>query len=114
MEQMGETSEQVYMPAQANDDRCTYITPDTEVHFEVFVDEGLDEKIEEVTSPKFGEKKRVRKRAPALCTPYTVGEKPKHRKQKIDYDLSQPLDEARVRSLWSCINSIENPKKTRQ
>ena len=33
LEQVGEMSAQFYVPAQADDDRLTYITPDTEVHF---------------------------------------------------------------------------------
>ena len=39
LEQVGETSAQVYVPAHADEDRLTYVTPDTEVHYGVFVDE---------------------------------------------------------------------------
>ena len=49
-----------------------------------------------------------------MCTPYTADEKPKRCKQEIEYDPIRPLDEARFRSLWSWINSTENPKETRQ
>ena len=56
------------MSAQTDDDRLTCIISDIEVHFEVFFDEGLEEKIEEVTSPKSGENKLVPKRAPVPLT----------------------------------------------
>ena len=56
----------------------TYITPDIEVHFRVLVDEKLGDTVLEVTSPKYGEKKRVSKRVVALRTSYIVGDKPKH------------------------------------
>ena len=86
LEQVGETVAQVYVPAQANDDRLTYVTLDMEVHFGVFVDEQLGDTIQEVTSPISGEKKMVRKRAAALRTPFTVGDKPKRWKQEVIYD----------------------------
>ena len=63
----------------------TYVTPNTKVHSGVYVDKKLGDTIQEVTSPKFGDKKRVWKRAVVLQTPYTVGEKPKYRKQEVVY-----------------------------
>ena len=91
-EQVGETSAQVYVPTRADDDWLTYITLDMEVYSQ--------------------EKIQVQKRVPTLCTPYIANNKPKRRKQVIEYDPSRPLDGARVQGLWSWINSIENPKKT--
>ena len=81
-EQVGEMAAQVYVPAQADEDRLTYITLDTEVHSGVFVDEQLGDTVQEVTSPIFGEKQRVRKRAATLQMLYTVEEKLKCRKQE--------------------------------
>ena len=86
---------------QTNDDHLIYIMPDIEVYFGVFVDENLRDKIEEVISPKYGEKKRVWKRALALCTPYTAGDKPKHCKPEVKYKLNRALDEERVQGLWN-------------
>ena len=100
---MGETAAQVYLLAQADDDRLTYVTPDTEVHSRVLIDEKLGDTVLEVTSPKSREKKRVWKRAVALQMPYTVKDKPKHRKKEVIYDPMQALDEARVQGLWTWI-----------
>ena len=54
-----ETVAQVYVPAQAHDERLTYVTLDMEVHSSVYVVEKLGDTIQEVTSPKFGEKRRM-------------------------------------------------------
>ncbi len=54
------------------------------------------------------------KKAVALWTPYTVGDKPKRQKLEVVYDPMRALDEARVQGLWSWINSTENPKETCQ
>ena len=114
LEQVGEMAAQVYVPAQADDDRLTYVTPDTEVHSGVFVDEQLGDTIQEVTSPISREKRRVQKREVALQMPYTVGEKPKHRKQEVVYDPTRALDEVRVQGLRSWMDSTKNPNETRQ
>jgi len=45
----------------------TYVTPNTEVHFGVFVDELLGDTIVEVTSPISGKKMKTQKRAAPLC-----------------------------------------------
>ena len=52
-----------------DDDRLTYVTPETEVHSGVFIDEKVGDTVKEVTSPISGEKKWVRKRGKVLCTP---------------------------------------------
>ena len=49
----------VYVLAQTNDDQLTYVTLDAEVHSSIFMDEKLGDTIQEVTSPKSREKKRV-------------------------------------------------------
>ena len=53
----------------AGDDRMTYVTPTTEVHSGVFVDEDRGDTIHVVTSLLSRVKTRVRKRGKAFCTP---------------------------------------------
>ena len=112
LEQVGKMVAQVYVPAQVDDDRVTYVTPDMEVHSGVFVDEQLKDTIQEVTSPICREKKRVPKRAAALRTSYIVRDKLKRQKQEVVYDPTRALDEARVQGLRSWIDSTENPNET--
>ena len=76
LEQMGEMSNKVYILAQADDDRLTYVMPDIEVHFGVLVNETQGDTVQEVTSPISGEKKRT----VALQTPYIVDDKSKCQK----------------------------------
>ena len=56
----------------------------------------------------------MRKRAVALWTPFTVGDKPKRLKQEVVYDPMWALDKARVQGLRSWIDSTENPNETRR
>ena len=55
----------------------TYKTPNIEVHSEVFVDEALGDTILEVISPIYRKKTWTRKRAPALLSLFTTGQRPK-------------------------------------
>ena len=71
MEHEGETSDNVYVSPQVDNDKLTYETPNTKVHPSVFVTERLGDTIPKVTSPKSREKKRVWKRALTLCISYT-------------------------------------------
>ena len=77
---------------QATNDMMTYETPNTEVHSEVFVDEALGDTIVEVISPIFGKKTQTRKRAPALLSPFTAGQRPKKRKTEVRFDPLRPVD----------------------
>ena len=83
----------------AGDDQMTYVTPVTEVHSGVFVDEDRGDTIHVVTSPLSGVKTRVRKRGKALCTPYTARERPKRRKKETAYDPLRVVEEARMNAL---------------
>ena len=71
----------------AGDDRLTYVKLATEVHSGIFVEEDRGDTVHVVTSPLSRVNTRVRKRGKALCTPYTVGERPKRRKKETTYDL---------------------------
>ena len=94
-EHLGEEEERetsVVGDVQAVDDRLTYETPNTEVHSEVFVDEALGDTIIKVISPIYGKKTRTRKHAPALLSPFTTGQRPKKRKNKVRFDPLRPMD----------------------
>ena len=67
-EEQGETSNVGVGAIHAEQDRDTYVTPNTEVHSGVFVDELMGDTIVEVTSPISGKKIRTRKRAAPVCT----------------------------------------------
>ena len=70
----------------------TYETPNTKVHSEVFVDEALGDTIVEVISLISGKKTRIRKRAPALLSPFTARQKPKKRKNEVRFDPLRSVD----------------------
>ena len=69
-EKEGETSNVDAGPEEAEEDRITYVTPNTEVHSGVFVDEVFGDTIVEVTSPILGKKKRTRN-GPLPCAPHS-------------------------------------------
>ena len=79
-----------------DDDRLNYVTPETEVHSGVFIDEKVGDTMKEVTSPISGEKKRVRKRGKVLHTPNTVLERPKRGNKETTYDPLRPMEPFRL------------------
>ncbi len=97
----------------AGDDRLTYVTPATEVHSEVFVDEDRGDTVHVVTSPLSGLKTRVRKRGKALCTPYTAGERPKRRKKETAYDPLRVVEETRINTVLRWTSAADAPTTIR-
>ena len=111
-EEQGETSNAGAGAINAEQDRDTYVTPNTEVHSGVFVDEMLGDTIVEVTSPISGKKIRTRKRAAPLCSPFTC-ERPKRKKNEVVYHPTRELDESRLSAVNQWISSESEPKTIR-
>ena len=108
-EEQGETSDVGAGAIHAEQDKDTYVTPNTEVHSGVFVDELLGDTIVEVTSPIFSKKMRTQKRAALLCTPFTI-EWPKQKKNEVVYNPTWPVDESRLSMVLQWTSSESEPK----
>ena len=95
---------------QAVDDRLTYETHNTEVHLEVFVDETSGDMIVEFISPISRKKTRIRKRAPALLSPFTAGQRPKKRKKEVCFDPLRSMDPSQTEVLMRWVSSDKESK----